>query len=63
MGSSSPFLSAMSNRCVSLAILLLCLMLAANAERDFNVNDSQVSGKGGDRCAHWGATAALSFVC
>lgn len=42
---SSPFLSATLNRCVSLPILLLCSLLftAANAERDFNVNDSQVS--------------------
>lgn len=42
---SSPFLSATLNRCASLPILLLCFLLlaAANAERDFNVNDSQVS--------------------
>ncbi|XP_060652363.1 uncharacterized protein LOC132788795 isoform X2 [Drosophila nasuta] len=41
----SPDLSAMCHRCATLPILLLALLLlsaAANAERDFNVNDSQV---------------------
>ncbi|KAH8369948.1 hypothetical protein KR093_001533 [Drosophila rubida] len=39
----SPDLSAMCNRSATLPILLLALLLAAaNAERDFNVNDSQV---------------------
>ncbi|KAH8411066.1 hypothetical protein KR222_011272 [Zaprionus bogoriensis] len=43
MGSTSTSsLSATYNRCASLPILLLCLLLAANAERDFNANDSQV---------------------
>lgn len=48
---SSPFLSATLNRCVSLPILLLCFLLfaAANAERDFNVNDSQVSAERGEQ--------------
>lgn len=76
MGSSSPlFLSATFNRCASLPILLLCLLFVANAERDFNVNDSQVSGAGrkmhrinaalcASRSCCGGATAAaLSFVC
>lgn len=48
---SSLFLSATLNRCVSLPILLLCFLLfaAANAERDFNVNDSQVSAERGEQ--------------
>lgn len=44
----SSVLSAKCNRGASLLTLLLCLLLiaaAVNAERDFNVNDSQVSGR------------------
>ncbi|XP_032591229.1 uncharacterized protein LOC6561047 isoform X1 [Drosophila grimshawi] len=38
----SSVLSVHCNRSATFPILLLCLLLAANAERDFNVNDSQV---------------------
>jgi len=57
----STVLSVKCNRCATLPILLLALLLTANAERDFNANDSQVSETKGAVTA--AATVAATVAC